>query len=179
MPLVFRVQEPRARGFAESLAPLVHRDPQNARLDLLHHERVADVPGAEIDVPGTVERLAQLGLVEGEQPTCTFHWIKSRFGQVTDASARPCSDEAFVDFLDGLIAHHSFPRPLPCPKRGGGIELGVTRKSHWIRAGVIDWFGDYLPPHAAASLDEAAARDAADDMDAAAGNLRLIGGTEA
>ncbi len=66
VPLVWRLDEAVAAPFVASLAPSVHRDPQNARLDLMHHERVADVPGAELDPAATIERLRGLGQVSGE-----------------------------------------------------------------------------------------------------------------
>lgn len=106
-----------------------------------------------------------------EQPTCTFQWIKHAFGQ---SGSDGCSDDRFVEFIDDLIELHGFPRPLPGPKWGGGIEAAVTRKSRWLRAAVITWLGDYLPPEAAAALNAAEAAAAAADMDAAAGNLRLV-----
>lgn len=118
--------------------------------------------------------------LDDDDPTVSFRWIRRAFGQ-GDAQqrGRGCSDARFTAFLDDLIGAHGFPRPLPAPKHGGGVEIAVTPRSQWLRAGVLEWFGDFLPPEAAASLEGAAAAAAADDMDAAAGNLRLVGGTEA
>lgn len=112
----------------------------------------------------------------GDDPTVSFYWIRKALGQ---SGKQGCSDRRFVAYVDDLIAKCGFPRPLPAPKHGGGIELGVTHRSQWLRAGVVEWLGDYLPPDAAAALDLAAAADAAADMDAAASNLRLVGGTAA
>lgn len=118
---------------------------------------------------------ARIGLEE-EAPTCGFYWIRRAFGQ---SGAKSPSDARFAAFLTDLIDTQGFPRPLPHPKHGGGIETGVAPKSEWLRAGVIEWFGDYLPPDTPAALDAAAEALAAADMDAAACGLRLVGGREA
>lgn len=118
---------------------------------------------------------ARIGLEE-EAPTCGFYWIRRAFGQ---SGKKAPSDSRFARFLAGLIDRHGFPRPLPHPRHGGGIETGVAPKSEWLRAGVVEWFGDYLPPDTHAALDAAAEALAAADMDQAAGGLRLVGGLEA
>lgn len=117
---------------------------------------------------------AHLGL-DDEEPTVTFHWIKSRFRQ------RTMSDARFARFLAGLIAEQDFPRPLPHPRHGGGIEYGVAYRSVWLKTGVEQWFENYLPPAAGAAIDAAARREAASAMDAAAARLgrpELIAGTD-
>ncbi len=108
---------------------------------------------------------------DDEGTTCTFYWVRRQFGQ--GARSR-CSDNKFGAFLEDLIENEGFPRPLPHPKHGGGIERGVTNRSQWIRAGVVEWLGDYLPPSAATAIDAQAMRSAADDMDAAARKLCLV-----
>lgn len=104
---------------------------------------------------------------DDEEPTIGFHWVKRRFG------AR-CSDARFVEFLTNLIAECGFPKPLPHPRHGGGIERGVTDKSCWIRAAVFEWMADFLPPAIAQALDARAQEDAADEMDEAAARLQLV-----
>jgi vancomycin resistance protein YoaR len=66
VPLRFRVDEAKARSYLEKLAPLVRREPVNARLDLMGHARISEVPGAELDAPATVERLMSLSHEGGE-----------------------------------------------------------------------------------------------------------------
>lgn len=106
---------------------------------------------------------------DGDQ-TCTFQWIKSRMGC---AGSDGPSDPYFATFLANLIEQDGFPKPLPHAKHGGGIERGVTWRSKWLRAGVLQWLAGYLPPDAAAAIDADALRSAADDMDQAAA---LLGG---
>jgi len=107
------------------------------------------------------------------QPTCTLYWICTKLG------ARG-SDDARKAYIEGLIETHGFPKPLPHLKHGGGISTDIHPiRSQWIRAGVEHWLGDYLPPAACAALGEHAEAAAAAEMDAAAGRLHLVGGTEA
>lgn len=115
---------------------------------------------------------------EEAAPTVAFPWVRRALGQ---SGPRAPSDARFAAFIETLIAELGFPRPLPHPRHGGGIETGVTEKSCWLRAGVVDWLGDYLPPDAAAAVDTAHASAAADEMDEAAAllgkpRLQLVGG---
>lgn len=110
---------------------------------------------------------------DGDPPTCNLQWICKHLGfKGAEASQ--------IAYVDGLIDLEGFPRPLPHLAHGGGIskEIHATR-SQWIRTAVEAWLADFLPPAGAAALDAAAQRDAAADMDARAGNLRLVGGTGA
>lgn len=113
--------------------------------------------------------LAPLGTVA--DPTCTAAWICKQLGQ--EGSEAVCTA-----YLEGLIAARGFPRPLPHRAHGGKIVDGVSyTRSRWVRAGVLQWLNDYLPPAASAAMDKAAEAAAAADMDRAA--LRLVGGTAA
>lgn len=114
-----------------------------------------------------------LAPAEGDPPTCNLQWICRQLGhQGSDASK--------VAYVGGLIMARGFPQPLPHLAHGGKIGIGIhPQRSQWIRAGVEAWLADFLPPSAGAALDAAAQRAAAADMDKAALNLRLVGGTEA
>lgn len=57
LPLAFAVDERRAAAALEEFAPTVFRAPQDARLDLERHQRVADRPGRELDVAASVRPL--------------------------------------------------------------------------------------------------------------------------
>jgi vancomycin resistance protein YoaR len=61
IPLVFHVQRDKGEAYLARFAPEVYREPQNARLDLMNHERVADIPGAELDPAGTLDALEDAG----------------------------------------------------------------------------------------------------------------------
>lgn len=101
--------------------------------------------------------------------TCTFHRIKAWMG-CTGSESR-VSDARFAEFLTELIGTSQFPKPLPSPRHGGGIERGVTPRSKWLKAGVLQWLSGYLPPDAADAIDTQALEQAARDMDAAAARL--------
>jgi len=77
-----------------------------------------------------------------------------------------------------LIKEKSFPPPLPAMV-GTRLLSEVTTRSHWIRHSVDAWLDNFLPPENATQVDNAAMKAAADDMDAMAGNLRLIRGGKA
>ena len=57
--LDFKLDPEKARAFLERLAPYAHRDPVNARLDLVRHERIEDRPGRDLDVGATFDRIEQ------------------------------------------------------------------------------------------------------------------------
>jgi len=58
VPLVWTLDEDKTRRTLERLAPLVDREPQNARLDLRAHRRVDDVPGRRLDIVGTIDEVS-------------------------------------------------------------------------------------------------------------------------
>lgn len=53
----FAFDAERARAFLESLAPVVRREPVDARLDLAAHRRIPDEPGRELDVEATLAEI--------------------------------------------------------------------------------------------------------------------------
>ncbi len=114
---------------------------------------------------------ADLLAPHGEVPTCDCRWIGRQLGH-------DGSDPALVAYVEALIDGAGFPAPLPHRKHGGGLSTAVhVDRSQWLRAGVVAWLSNYLPPSAAGMLDDAARQAAADDMDAAAanlGSLRLV-----
>jgi vancomycin resistance protein YoaR len=55
----------RAELFLNELAPGLAREPQDARVDLENHQKIADVPGRTLDVPTTLQRLRSL-VLQGE-----------------------------------------------------------------------------------------------------------------
>jgi vancomycin resistance protein YoaR len=62
----FRLDRAKAETFFAALAPALRREPVSARLDLEKHLRIDDVPGVELDVEATIERLAQLPHEDGD-----------------------------------------------------------------------------------------------------------------
>lgn len=64
VPPVFTFDPERARHTLRRLAPRVHRDPVDARLDLLAHRNVPDQPGRELDVDGSLAPIERGGREE-------------------------------------------------------------------------------------------------------------------
>jgi vancomycin resistance protein YoaR len=62
----WRVDEARARAWVEALKARVDREPVNARIDVVQHERIDDTPGRELDVAETLARLAALPHDDGD-----------------------------------------------------------------------------------------------------------------
>lgn len=62
---VFRFDGQRALAYLTPLSAVLNRAPENARLDLGLHQRVDDVPGRELLLPETVERIASGAREEG------------------------------------------------------------------------------------------------------------------
>jgi vancomycin resistance protein YoaR len=79
VPLVYRVDRARGEAYLSTLAPEVHREPQNARLDLMNHERVADVPGAELDPAATLDALEDGGVSPGTVVAVATRPVRASF----------------------------------------------------------------------------------------------------
>ena len=59
VPLHYELDTERARAWLGRLATRLHREPVNARLDLVGHRRVEAVAGRELDVGRSLERIEQ------------------------------------------------------------------------------------------------------------------------
>ncbi|WP_437669970.1 VanW family protein [Sorangium sp. So ce131] len=57
VPLVWSVDEVKARALLERLAPQVYRAPVDARLDLANRRKIPEQPGRELDVEASIEAL--------------------------------------------------------------------------------------------------------------------------
>jgi vancomycin resistance protein YoaR len=79
VPLEFRVDHAKAEMYLAKLAPSVQKAPINARLDLMSHERINDVPGAELDVEATISRLEGLPHNEGDVLSLATRPVKAPF----------------------------------------------------------------------------------------------------
>lgn len=104
--------------------------------------------------------------------TCTFGYVQGQLGQNT------LSQRRMVEYLRKLIADHGFPPPLPAIVKGGALTREPHPSSRWLRTAVHAWLDGYIPPDCAATIDDQAFAAAALDMDAAATNLRLVGGRD-
>ena len=109
--------------------------------------------------------------------TCNLHYIRRELGQ------QRYSDKRMVAYLAHLVEGYGFPAPLPSARKGGAITTAVHAGSAWHRAAVDAWIdGTGLPPAQSAAItraaDHRAHAEAAEDMDANALNLRLVGGRD-
>lgn len=108
-----------------------------------------------------------LGLSD-QEPACTLHWIGTILGH--DGSSTDLED-----YVTTLIAEEGFPAPFPHRKHGGGLTRDVHyKRSRWLKAAVIDWICDQLPPGTGEAIDDKKRSDAAQEMDARASNLHLV-----
>ncbi|AUX24387.1 vancomycin resistance protein [Sorangium cellulosum] len=57
VPLVWSLDEQRARALFERLAPQVYRAPVDARLDLANRRKIPEQPGRELDIEASIEAL--------------------------------------------------------------------------------------------------------------------------
>lgn len=114
----------------------------------------------------------RVGAIDPDATTCNLWYIRRELGQLR------LSDARMVGYVDALIADHAFPRPYPTPLKGGGICRTAHVRASWNRAAVDAWLAGWIPPEAAATIDAAALAAAATEMDAAATQLRLVGGRD-
>lgn len=63
---VWRVDHEKAKAALEAFAPEVRREPINAKLDLVHHQRIDDIPGEELDPAVTASLLDSLSNQGGD-----------------------------------------------------------------------------------------------------------------
>lgn len=102
-------------------------------------------------------------------PTCGVVYVALLFGRTDLGPGR------IVRYVQGLVDDYGFPKPYPA-LHARAIVDHVVATSRWSREAVDQWCSDWLPPDTAASLDAAALAAAGAEMDAAAGNLKLIQG---
>lgn len=118
-----------------------------------------------------IATLPRLHSGDNAENTCSIHYVKRALG------VHRMSDRRAADYLSLMVEHHGFPPPLPCLV----AKKLVTQphpNSQWIRDAVDLWLFDWLPPEAAAALGRIDQDEAAAEMDAAAANLKLVGGRD-
>jgi vancomycin resistance protein YoaR len=65
VPLVFFVDERKARDYLATLAPRLARPAVDARLDLDNKQRIAEIPGRELDIDATLAELRAVTIEDG------------------------------------------------------------------------------------------------------------------
>jgi vancomycin resistance protein YoaR len=78
VPLAWRFDRARARAALETIAASVRREPVDARLDLDLHARIADVPGAELDVEATLDSIAAAPHDDGDAVALVLRAVPAR-----------------------------------------------------------------------------------------------------
>lgn len=118
---------------------------------------------------------------DNEAPTVGIEFVRLHLGRCNYGQRRLCS------YIQLLVDQCGFPPPLPSLaqfRRKDGtkgaalpdeLEHKVCMDSVWRREAVLVWLDDYTPPDVAAAIDARDRRQAADEMDRAAFNLRLVG----
>lgn len=104
--------------------------------------------------------------------TCNLSYVQRELGLSRYSEKRMCQ------YLAQMITGYGFPAPIPTIRKGGQLSTEVHHDSQWWRAAVDAWLDGQLPPAAAEMVDAKAMRAAAEDMDAAARNLKLVGGRD-
>ena len=99
------------------------------------------------------------------EPTVGIWFIKRMTGHARKG------DASLVRYVEGLIAKHGSPPPLPLFRNGGTIQTDISADSRWLRAAVMEWLEGFLPPSTTAALSQDQQQDAAEALDAAAARL--------
>jgi vancomycin resistance protein YoaR len=65
VPLVFWIDEKKARGFLERIAPRYLREPVDAMLDIDQKRKIEDIPGRELDIDATLREIREATYEDG------------------------------------------------------------------------------------------------------------------
>lgn len=128
-------------------------------------------PSPDVPEKGHSAVSSHVGAGRSTGSTCTLWYLRRELGRETYGHKRMCT------YVTKLIEKCDFPVPLPTLRRGD-LTDSVTSESRWLRIAVDSWLDAQLPGPAAADQADSARADAIADMDSAAFNLRLIGGTD-
>jgi len=109
VPLLFRFDATRAAQGLSAFANEVHREPVDARLDLVAHVRIADVPGRELDLAASLLQIA-----EGEREDAAVIPIVTRAiaPQVTSDMIHDVDVSRVLSSFETDFKHHAGPRAI-------------------------------------------------------------------
>jgi vancomycin resistance protein YoaR len=108
-PLAFHFDAQRASVRLAAFAAAVSREPVDARLDLNAHERVADVPGRELDLAASLVAIAEGSRDDG----AVFHVVTRTIpARVTEDMLRAVDVARVLSSYDTDFAHHAGPRAI-------------------------------------------------------------------
>ena len=119
----YRFDVGRARHKLALLSASVHREPVDARLDLEHHQRIADTPGRDLDVEATLTRIEN-GPREDE---ATFALIYRYSPAKTQAHELPDID----------VSHVLSKFQTSFAKRGGARAVNIRRGAQLLNGYVL------------------------------------------
>ncbi|MCC6216812.1 MAG: VanW family protein [Polyangiaceae bacterium] len=133
---IWRVDRAVARAAVERVAPLVRRDPVDARLDLTAHRRVDEEPGAVLDVEGTIAALERLVPADLDEPLVV---------EVATASVPAGVTSAMLAAVDPSVVLSQFETSFGGTGRGRAVNIARA-------AAYLD--GTVLAPGARFSFNE-------------------------
>ncbi|MEO7034877.1 MAG: VanW family protein [Polyangiaceae bacterium] len=108
-PLAFRFDAEPASRVLLAFASSVYREPVDARLDLVAHERIADVPGRELDLAASLVNIAEGDREDGSVFQVVTRPIPAR---VTGDMLRVVDVARVLSSYDTDFTHHAGPRAL-------------------------------------------------------------------
>ncbi|HEY4102629.1 MAG TPA: VanW family protein [Polyangiaceae bacterium] len=109
VPLAFRFDSERAAKYLAALAPILRRDPVDARLDLSAHARVEDQPGRELDLTASLLAIARGERDDGAVIEVFTQPIAAR---VTSEMLRQIDVSRVLSSYETDFAHHAGPRAI-------------------------------------------------------------------
>ena len=125
IPLQFHVDERKANDALARIAPAVHRDPIDARLDLNEHARIEEIAGQELDVAATIASIER-GTSEGRHV----------FAIVTKRVAARVTAEALSNVdISRVVA--SYETKFSVRGEGAGRAVNIATASRAVDGAVL------------------------------------------
>jgi vancomycin resistance protein YoaR len=125
VPLSWSIDPRKAAAALERIAPLVRREPRDARVDLTARVRVPDVPGEELDVQATLESVAA-GVALGQE--------------VYPVLTRPVRAQVTTEALSTVEIEHvvgSFETSFQLWGTGAGRAVNIARAAGFMDGTVL------------------------------------------
>ncbi|MBI5532797.1 MAG: VanW family protein [Deltaproteobacteria bacterium] len=125
VPLVWSIDARKAATALSEIAPLVYREPKDARLDLTAHLRIPEITGEELDLEATLDSVAR-GMAEGHEA----------YRIVT----RPIRARVTTEALAHVDIEHvvgSFETKFQLWGTGAGRAVNIGNAAHFIDGTVL------------------------------------------
>jgi len=109
VPLALSFDPERARRRLLELAPALHRDPSDARLDLAAHARIDEVAGRELDLSGSLQQIAHGEREDG----AAFRIVTQQLApRLTRELLAAIDVTRVLSSYETDFAHHAGPRAI-------------------------------------------------------------------